>query len=70
MSMYLSLAPIIERTAAENASALPDAPQFPEVARPARTRLAAAALLRRVAAAELAVAARLERREARRALAA
>jgi hypothetical protein len=70
MSMYLSLAPIIERTAVENRSAFPDAPQRPEIARPVRTSLVAAALLRRAAAVELAVAARLERRAARRPIAA
>jgi hypothetical protein len=66
MSMYLSFVPMIERQAAENASALPDAPQRTEATRPQHARLAAAALLRRVAAAELAVASRLERRETHR----
>lgn len=70
MSMYLSFVPMIERQAAENASALPEAPQLVEVTRPTRTRLATAAVLRRVAAFELAVAARLDRREVRHPVAA
>ncbi len=70
MSSFISYAPVIQRTAAENRSAFPDAPQRPEIPRPARTRLATAALLRRAAALELAIAARLERRAARRPVAA
>jgi hypothetical protein len=70
MSAYFSYAPVIERTAVENRSAFPDAPQRPELPRPARVRLTAANLLRRAAARELAIAARLERRAAHRPLAA
>lgn len=66
MSMYLSFVPMIERQAAENASALPDAPQCFDAVRPQRTRLVAAALLRRAAAAELAAASRLERPQSHR----
>lgn len=62
MSAFISYAPVLEHTAAENTSAFPDAPQFATASRPVRTRLAAAAVLRRTAALELAVAARLERR--------
>ncbi len=61
MSMFISLAPVLERTAAENTSAFPDAPQREAVTRPARSRFLAAALLRRAARLELAAAARLER---------
>lgn len=61
MSAYLSMSPIIERTAIENTSAFPMAPQVVEVARPGRLRLAAAAVLRRVARMQAAAAARLER---------
>jgi hypothetical protein len=64
MSVYLSFAPIIERTAAENRSALPEAPQLqPE---PRRTRATAAAVLRRTAQVQLRLAARLEQPAARR----
>ena len=66
MSMYLSFVPFIERTAAENRSAFPDAPECAEIVRPERTRRVAAALLRWTAARELAVAARLERHDVRR----
>jgi hypothetical protein len=70
MSAYLSLAPIIERTAAENTSAFPEAPQVITEAAPSRPRFAMAALLRRAASLELALAARLERRPSGRRLAA
>jgi hypothetical protein len=53
---------VIEHTAAENASALPDAPQRSEDVRPTRIRLSAAAVLRRLATLELSAADRLERR--------
>ena len=62
MSMYYSFAPVLESTAAENTSAFPDAPQFDESTAPSRSRFVAAALLRRAARLELALAARLERR--------
>lgn len=65
MSAFLSLSPILERTAVENTSAFPEAPQVVEVA-PGRPRSAVAALLRRTAGFELALAARLERRPERR----
>ncbi len=65
MSAYLSYAPILERTAAENTSAYPDAPQVSEVAA-SRPRFVLAALLRRAASLELALAARLDHRPARR----
>ncbi len=61
MSAYFSMSPVLERTAAENASARPDAPQVPESGSPGRLRLAAAAVLRRAAGAQVAIAARLER---------
>lgn len=64
MSAFLSLSPILERTAVENTSAFPDAPVV-EVA-PGRSRSAVAALLRRTAGFELALAARLERRPGHR----
>lgn len=57
MSAYLSLAPILERTAAENAGRL-DAVPMPE--RPARLRLLAAALLRATAHLAGAAASRLD----------
>ncbi|MCA0296243.1 MAG: hypothetical protein LCH96_13235 [Actinobacteria bacterium] len=63
MSAYVSFAPILERTAVENTSAFPEAPQVVEAAT-ARPRTALAALLRRTADLELALAARLERRPA------
>ncbi len=62
MFTFISYAPVLERTAAENTSAFPDAPQWAEAVRPSRPRLAAATLLRRTAAVELSVARRLERR--------
>lgn len=65
MSMYISYAPSIEHTAAENRSAFPDAPQVLDAERPARSRHLAAGLLRRLAALELAFAARLDRRDVR-----
>ncbi len=65
MSAYVSYAPILERTAAENTSARPDAPVILEVAT-SRPRFALAAMLRRAASVELALAARLEQRPARR----
>lgn len=61
MSAYLSIAPAIERTAIENTSAFPDAPQAIEVVRPGRVRVATAAVLRRAARVQVAAAARLER---------
>ena len=61
MSMYLSVSPGIERAAAENTSAFPAAPQVAEAVRSPRLRVATAALLRRVAHAQFAAAARLER---------
>ncbi len=68
MSMYLSYAPIIEHTAAEN-SLGGETGQTTMVVRARRPRFAMAALLRRVAAVELALAARLERRSSGRRLA-
>ena len=61
MSIYLSVSPGIERAAVENTSAYPTAPQVPEAVRTLRLRVATAALLRRVAQAQFAAAARLER---------
>ena len=61
MSMFISLAPVLEYTATQNTSAFPDAPQREAMTRPARSRFVAAALLRRTANVQLAVAARLER---------
>ncbi len=61
MSAYISLAPIIERTAEENSSALPAAPQLDEPVTFGRTRSLAAGLLRGAARLQLRVAARLER---------
>lgn len=61
MFTFISYAPVLERTAAENRSAFPDAPVSAGPVRPPRTRLVAASLLRRAAALELAVAHRLER---------
>jgi hypothetical protein len=69
MSMFISYAPVLERTATENTSAFPDAPQREDITRPARTRFLAAAFLRRTARLELAAAARLERRPSGRHLA-
>ena len=69
MSMYYSFAPVLESTAAENTSAFPQAPQREESTVPARSRFVAAALLRRAARLELALAARLERRPSGRRLA-
>ncbi|HEY3409861.1 MAG TPA: hypothetical protein VGK53_16960 [Propionicimonas sp.] len=65
MSMFISHAPVLEHTSTENTSAFPDAPQREAVTRPARSRFLAAAILRRTARLELAVAARLERRPSR-----
>jgi hypothetical protein len=62
MFTFISYAPVLERTAAENSSAFADAPQRPETVRAPRTRLVTAALLRRTASLELAVARRLEGR--------
>lgn len=62
MFTFISYAPVLERTAAENSSAFPAAPQRLETVRAPRTRLAAAALLRRAASRQLAVARRLEGR--------
>ena len=61
MSVYLSYAPSILATEVENASALPDAPLVEPPTVPARSRFLVAAILRRMARLELAVAARLER---------
>ncbi|HEX5336678.1 MAG TPA: hypothetical protein VFW55_12400 [Propionicimonas sp.] len=61
MSMFITYAPVLERTATENTSAFPDAPQREVVTRPARSRFLAAAILRRTASLQLAAAARLER---------
>ena len=69
MSMYLTYAPVLESTAAENTSAFPEAPQYQESPAPSRSRFVAAALLRRAARLELALAARLERRPSGRRLA-
>lgn len=60
MSAYISLAPIIERTAAANASALPAAPQLDEPITFRRTRSLAAGALRATARLQLRAAARLE----------
>ena len=68
MSMFISLAPVLEHTVTQNTSAFPDAPQREAITRPARTRFFAAALLRRAARIELAAAARLERRPSGRRL--
>ncbi|MFT4108468.1 hypothetical protein [Propionicimonas sp.] len=63
MSGYLSLAPIIERTARDNALA---GPALPEAGVPTpRTRSVAARVLRRTAEIQLRLAARLERTPAR-----
>lgn len=69
MSTYLSHAPMIQALEAENRSAFPDAPQLAGTGT-SGPRSAVAALLRRAAEAELALAARLERRPAPRRLAA
>jgi len=61
MSAYISLAPIIERTAELNASALPSAPQLDETITFRRTRSLAAGALRATARLQLRAAARLER---------
>ena len=61
MSVYLSMSPALERTAAENTSAFPTAPQLVAPARPGRVRLSVAAVLRRAARVQVAAAARLER---------
>ncbi len=61
MSMFISLAPVLERTTTENTSAFPDAPQREPITVVTRSRFAAAALLRRAARLELAAASRLER---------
>lgn len=61
MSAYLSYALVLERTATENTSAFPEAPQREPVTVVTRCRFAAAALLRRAARLELAAASRLER---------
>ncbi len=60
MSAYISLAPIIERAAAENALTTPAA-QFDEPMKFRRTRSLAAGLLRGAARRQLRVAARLDR---------
>jgi hypothetical protein len=70
MSIYYSFAPVLLSTAVENTSAFPEAPQRQESTAPARPRFVAAAILRRAASLELAVAARLERRPSGRHLAA
>lgn len=70
MSVYLSYAPSILATEVENTSALPDAPLVETPTVPARSRFLVAAILRRMARVELAVAARLERPEHPRRLAA
>jgi hypothetical protein len=69
MSMYYSFAPVLKSTAVENTSAFPDAPRYEESTIPSRSRFAAAALLRRAARLELALAARLEQRPSGRRLA-
>jgi len=61
MSAYISLAPIIERTAELNASALPAAPQLDDTITFRRTRSLAAGALRATARLQLRAAARLER---------
>lgn len=66
MSVYLSYAPSILATEAQNTSALPDAPQVETPTATARSRYLVAAILRRMARLELAVAARLERPAHRR----
>ena len=61
MSLYLSYAPSIHAAEVENTSAFPQAPQVETPTVTARSRTLAAALLRRTARLQLAVAARLER---------
>jgi len=68
MSAFMSIAPIIERTAAENSLA-EQAGRTTRVVGARRPRFAMAALLRRAAAIELGLAARLERRPSGRHLA-
>ncbi|MGV8909061.1 MAG: hypothetical protein ACOH1Y_08760 [Propionicimonas sp.] len=69
MSVYLSYAPSILAAEVHNTSALPDAPQVETRTAPARSRYLAAAILRRTARLELAIAARLEGRPEGRRLA-
>lgn len=69
MSAYLSYAPVLEHTAAENSLSNTAVSEAPYAARPARTRFFAAAVLRRLARLELAAATRLEGRPSRRRLA-
>jgi len=66
MSMFISYATVLEHTATENTSALPDAPQREAIIRPARSRFLVAAILRRTASLQLAAAAWLERPSGRR----
>jgi hypothetical protein len=69
MSTYLTYAPVLEHLAAENSLSIAEVPEARGAVRPARTRLFAAAVLRRLAQLELAAAARLERRPSGRHLA-
>ena len=66
MSMFISYAPVMQRTATENTSAFPDAPQREAVIRTARSRFLVAAILRRTASLQLAAAVWLERPSGRR----
>jgi len=66
MSMFISYATVLEHTATENTSALPDGPQREAIIRPARSRFLVAAILRRTASLQLAAAAWLERPSGRR----
>jgi hypothetical protein len=70
MSMFISYTPVLEHTATENTSAFPEAPQREDAIRPARSRHFVAAVLRRTAGLELAMAARLDQRPSGRRLAA
>jgi hypothetical protein len=66
MSMFISYAPVLERTTTENTSAFPVAPLREATIRPARSRFLVAAILRRTASLQLAAAAWLERPSGRR----